>query len=255
VTPDVIAPSPDPLPPPTSEEKKVNPPVPTKTESPEDQTTNPTSKIKDSLKLKIRRWAKSVMNQGSGRKKRAESMFHDAAIMQHERHKEALVAAAKNPRQTMLSALPKMRDVKKKDAYAEKMEKKLNVFIEKTDTRLKKLESWFGESSPDVVNQKLELKAPQVSTIESIADRINIVEDKLLVEHVRSVNPLQETVGKIKKVLADASKKLGALEAGGGKAEIDLTQVEEVSLGEGSSRREAAGGKQERSRSEATNQD
>ena len=71
-----------------------------------------------------------------------------------------------------LASLPKMRDVKKKDANLEKLEKKIDEYIEKTDARLAKLEVWFGESKVDVVKQKLEVKKGEgVSTLESIVDR------------------------------------------------------------------------------------
>lgn len=192
------------------------------------QTQPRTGKVKESIKKKVRKWAASVRRAG---RKRAESMFFDAATLQLERHKEQLVEAAKDPSKVSLASLPKMRDVKKKDVHLEKLEKKIDEFFEKTDSRLTKLESWFDKSQIDVVNQKLEVKENKVSVLESIVDRINSVEEKLQVEQVRVCSPLKESIDKIRKALGDNVKKVASLEAGGGlggKQEIDPAQIEEA---------------------------
>ncbi|GMH63522.1 hypothetical protein TrLO_g15998 [Triparma laevis f. longispina] len=250
----ISAPEPSPLPPPTQEqdddeEKKeedfkssatveIEADAPSAdTPSPEPEPVQPqlqpqtqprTGKVKESIKKKVRKWAASVRRTG---RKRAESMFFDAATLQLERHKEQLVEAAKDPSKVSLASLPKMRDVKKKDVHLEKLEKKIDEFFEKTDSRLTKLESWFGKSQIDVVNQKLEVKENKVSVLESIVDRINSVEEKLQVEQVRVCSPLKESVDKIRKALGDNVKKVASLEAGGGlggKQEIDPAQIQEA---------------------------
>ncbi|GMH89504.1 hypothetical protein TL16_g11478 [Triparma laevis f. inornata] len=120
---------------------------------------------------------------------------------------------------------------KEEGRSSRKLEKKIDEFFEKTDSRLTKLESWFGKSQIDVVNQKLEVKENKVSVLESIVDRINSVEEKLQVEQVRVCSPLKESVDKIRKALGDNVKKVASLEAGGGlggKQEIDPAQIQEA---------------------------
>lgn len=99
----------------------------------------------------------------------------------------------------------------KKDRGAQLLEKRLDEYMEKTDKRLKRLEEWFGKSSVETVTKKCHVPVAQVSTIETIADRINFVEEKLMMEHNQSVKPLQETVAKIKRAVVDSTSKLEKL--------------------------------------------
>ena len=69
--------------------------VETEVEPPPEPKVERTGIIKESLLVKVRKWAASVRNYGG--RKRAESMFANAAKLQLERHKEALLSAAKDP--------------------------------------------------------------------------------------------------------------------------------------------------------------
>ena len=60
----------------------------------------------------------------------------------------------------------------------------------------------------------------------SIVDRINSVEEKLMNDHNQAVTPLKETVGKIKKAVADTTVKVDMLGGSGGASGEELSSVE-----------------------------